>query len=87
MPQATQFEWTDQSVKVFTQIYSGNFSSLEEKYPMLTYERYIKLKIDEKMHQFKGDWIRIKKMQSIEVVEAIETLTKAGFDTTSLTVK
>jgi len=87
MPQATQFEWTDQSVKIFTSIYAGNFASLEEKYPMLSYERYTKLKMAEKMHQFKGDWIRIKKMQSIEVVQAIETLTKAGFDTSSIKVK
>lgn len=75
----TEFNWTDENVHVFTQVYCGNYTSLEDKYPMLSPERYHKLKYHEKVDRFKKDWVRIKKMNSIEVVEAIETLRQAGF--------
>ena len=49
-----EFKWTDESVKAFTNVYSGNYN--ETTPSMCSYKRYKGLKMDEKLALFKTDW-------------------------------
>ena len=50
-----KFEWTDEAVKSFTQVYSGNFESKLINFKA-EYKNYIGKNIHEKMEQFKLDY-------------------------------
>ena len=49
------FEWTDELVKKFTQLYSGNFNSRLIDDSIFKSSDYRGIKIDEKMRRFKID--------------------------------
>ena len=49
------FEWTDEAVKSFTQVYSSNFNSKLVNFPC-NYKDYSGKNIHEKMEQFKLDY-------------------------------
>ena len=51
----TKFEWTDESVKAFTQVYSSNFGSKLVNFEA-DYKNYVGKNIHEKMEQFKLDY-------------------------------
>jgi len=51
----TKFEWTDEAVKSFTQVYSSNFNSKLVDFPC-NYKDYSGKNIHEKMEQFKLDY-------------------------------
>lgn len=53
-----KFIWTDESVKAFVQVYSSNFNSKLLKDSAVTYKNYAGKKIDEKVEQFKRDYIK-----------------------------
>jgi hypothetical protein len=49
------FKWNDSLVKLFTQVYSGNFNSRLIDESIFKYSDYNGIKIDEKMRRFKID--------------------------------
>jgi len=55
------FEWTDELVKKFTQLYSGNFNSKLLDSDVFKYTNYCRKKLDDKLLQFKKDCISINK--------------------------
>lgn len=67
-----KFQWTDESVKTFTQVYSGNFSG-KSLPSIFTYKNYIGKKMAQKIEQFKLDWAVVE-----EERKGRETLVLAG---------
>lgn len=55
------FEWTDELVKKFTQLYSSNFNSKLLDSDVFKYTNYCGKKLDDKILQFKKDCISINK--------------------------
>lgn len=56
----SEFQWTDEKVKMFTQIYSSNFQSKGLDGNIFSYRNYSGKNIDEKLIQFKEDCERLK---------------------------
>ncbi len=51
----SNIEWTDEAMMAFCQVYAGNINS--PRLPMqISYKKYHKLKINEKLEAFKRDW-------------------------------
>ena len=51
----SNIEWTDEAMMAFCQVYAGNTNS--SRVPMqVSYKKYHKLKIHEKLETFKQDW-------------------------------
>lgn len=51
----SNIEWTDEAMMAFCQVYAGNTNS--SRVPMqVSYKKYHKLKIHEKLEAFKQDW-------------------------------
>lgn len=58
------FKWNDSLVKLFTQVYSGNFNSRLIDESIFKYSDYKGIKIDEKMRRFKIDAQKIPKFKA-----------------------
>lgn len=73
----TQFKWTDASAKAFTQVYSSNFDSkCIPSWFRGSYSDYIGKKMDEKLEQFKSDWVRSESQKELVLcLEDSEDLT------------
>jgi hypothetical protein len=56
----SDFEWTDEKVKMFCNVYSTNFQSQYLDEDIFQYQNYAGKKIDEKLEQFKKDCENIK---------------------------
>lgn len=51
--------WTDESVKMFTRVYSGNFNPYTPS--IFESKNYQRLSLTEKIQRFKKDWTNYKK--------------------------
>ena len=78
------FKWTDEKVKMFTQIYSSNFQSKGLDENIFSYGNYHGKPLDEKMAQFKRDCLHLQFVDKKEVMsktkeKAIKYLNSHGF--------
>lgn len=66
-----EFEWTEETTKMFAKVYSGNFKSLPSRF---NYKTYHGLSMDEKAKQFMVDFVRPETQQV--TVSVVETYTR-----------
>ena len=50
-----EIQWTDEAMMAFCQVYAGNMASKRVPFPA-SYNKYHKLKIQEKLEAFRKDW-------------------------------
>lgn len=66
-----EFEWTEETTKMFAKVYSGNFKSLPSRF---NHKTYLGMSMDEKAKQFMHDFVRPETQQV--TVSVVETYTR-----------